>query len=152
MSTEDTTLNVGSDAFAPNGKIPKKYTCEGENINPPISISAIPEDAVQLALIMEDPDAPNGTFDHWIVWNIPPDKAIISENSKPGISGKNSAGDIGYMGPCPPNGSHRYFFKAFALNVAIDPEAGADKAGLMAAMKGHIIARGELIAHYQKEG
>lgn len=98
---------------------------------------------------MEDPDAPKGVYDHWLVWNIPPNEAI-AENSKPGMVGRNSFGNIEYGGPCPPSGSHRYFFKVYALDSELDVETGADKQKLENAMKGHVLASGELMAHYQK--
>jgi Raf kinase inhibitor-like YbhB/YbcL family protein len=149
MANESNNLQVRSVAFSHNGHIPPKYTCEGENINPPLEISNIPEEAKTLALIMEDPDAPNGTFDHWIVWNIPPNEAI-AEQSIPGISGTNSFGKTGYGGPCPPSGSHRYFFKVFALDTELDLLAGADKNAFLDAMEGHIMAQGELMGLYKK--
>src|SRR2546430_2593925 len=110
MATKtETALAVKSIAFSQGGHIPPKYSCEGEDVNPPLEISGIPEKAKALALIMEDHDAPSGIFDHWLVWNIPPNEPI-DENSIPGISGRNSFGKDGYGGPCPPSGSHRYFF------------------------------------------
>jgi Raf kinase inhibitor-like YbhB/YbcL family protein len=108
-NNETRNLTVSSPAFNNEGDIPAKYTCEGEEVNPPLQIDAIPEEAISLALIVEDPDAPKGTFDHWIVWNIEP-KSSITENSNPGISGSNNGGKTGYYGPCPPSGSHRYYF------------------------------------------
>ena len=111
MATNNPAMSLFSTAFSHNGHIPPLYTCEGEDINPPLEISNIPEKAVTLAIIMDDPDAPNGTFDHWIVWNIPPNEAI-GESSVPGIGGTNSFGKTGYGGPCPPSGVHRYFFSA----------------------------------------
>jgi Raf kinase inhibitor-like YbhB/YbcL family protein len=144
------TLKVRSAAFNNGGQIPSKYTCEGENINPPIEISSVPGNTRSIALIVEDPDAPRGVYDHWIVWNIPPNEKI-RENSRPGISGKNSFGNTGYGGPCPPSGSHRYFFKAYALDKELDIEAGSDKKRLNEAMKDHILSSGELMGLYQKK-
>ena len=146
---DDSSLRVQSVAFSHGGYIPLKYTCEGENVNPPILISDLPGDTKSLALIVEDPDAPRGVYDHWIVWNIPPNKAI-GENSKPGISGKNSFGNEDYGGPCPPSGSHRYFFKVFALDSDLNIQAGSDKQTLQEAMKDHVLGLGELMGHYQK--
>ena len=143
-------LNVQSAAFSNGGQIPSKYTCEGENINPPIQISSLPENTRSIALIVEDPDAPKGVYDHWIVWNIPPNE-MIRENSRPGISGKNSFGNTGYGGPCPPSGSHRYFFKAYALDRELNIEAGSDKKRLNEAMQDHILSSGELMGRYQKK-
>ena len=150
MSREtDNELRVGSAAFGDGGSIPPKYTCEGENVNPPLEISGLPENTKSLALIVEDPDAPKGVYDHWIVWNIPPNEAI-RENSRPGVSGKNSFGNTGYGGPCPPSGSHRYFFKVYALDSDLKIQAGSDKKALQDAMKDHMLGSGELMGHYQK--
>jgi Raf kinase inhibitor-like YbhB/YbcL family protein len=111
MATETATgLMVSSTAFSNGGHIPKKYTCEGQNVNPPLEIKGFPKDTKTLAIIVEDPDAPHRVFDHWLVWNISPNEPI-AENSVPGISGRNSFGKKGYGGPCPPSGSHRYFFR-----------------------------------------
>jgi Raf kinase inhibitor-like YbhB/YbcL family protein len=145
----DNGLRVRSVAFSHGGHIPPKYTCEGENINPPLEVSGMPEKTKSLALIVEDHDAPQGIYDHWVVWNIPPN-AAIDENSVPGISGKNSFGNTGYGGPCPPSGSHRYFFKVFALDSELDLGPGSDKNILEKAMKDHVLATGELMALYQK--
>jgi Raf kinase inhibitor-like YbhB/YbcL family protein len=145
----DKGLRVRSGAFGHGGSIPPKYTCEGENVNPPLEISDLPENTKSLALIVEDPDAPRGVYDHWIVWNIPPNETI-GENSRPGVSGKNSFGNTGYGGPCPPSGSHRYFFKVYALDGDLDIQGGSDKKALQVAMKDHILGSGELMGHYQK--
>ena len=144
-------LTIKSIAFSQGGHIPKKYTCEGEDINPPLEIKGIPEKTKTLAIIVEDPDAPNGTFDHWLVWNIPPNEPI-AENHIPGISGRNSFGKTGYGGPCPPSGSHRYYFKIYALDINLDLLAGSDKKALQKAMQNHVLASGELMAHYKKSG
>jgi len=145
----DNGLKVRSGAFTHGGYIPPRYTCEGENVHPPLEISDLPENTKSLALIVEDPDAPRGTYDHWIVWNIPPNE-VIGENSRPGISGKNSFGNTDYGGPCPPSGSHRYFFKVYALDSDLDIQAGSDKETLKAAMRNHVLGLGELMGHYQK--
>jgi len=142
-------LLVRSVAFSHNGHIPKKYSCDGDNINPPLEVSNVPSNTKSLALIMEDPDAPRGVFDHWLMWNIPPN-AAIPENANPGQSGTNSFGDQAYGGPCPPSGVHRYFFKVFALDSELDLQAGADKTRLREAMKEHVISSGELMAHYSR--
>ena len=144
-------LTIKSIACSQGGHIPKKYTCEGEDINPPLEIKGIPEKTKTLAIIVEDPDAPNGTFDHWLVWNIAPNEPI-AENHIPGISGRNSFGKTGYGGPCPPSGSHRYYFKVYALDIKLDLLAGSDKKALQEAMQNHVLASGELMAHYKKSG
>jgi Raf kinase inhibitor-like YbhB/YbcL family protein len=141
-------LNI-STVFQHEGNIPSKNTCDGEGINPPLKINDIPEETETLALIMEDPDAPGGTFDHWLVWNISPKNSIL-ENSNPGISGTNSAGKTGYHGPCPPSGSHRYYFNFYALDTTLDLEAGAGKKALETAMQSHIIAKGAIMGRYQR--
>jgi hypothetical protein len=136
--------------FPNNGRIPDKYTCKGEDVNPEIIIEGIPAETKSLALIVDDPDAPMGTWDHWIVWNIKP-VSKISENSVPGIQGLNSAGQRHWHGPCPPSGTHRYFFKVFALDCMLNIGDSSRKADLEKAMKGHIIAKGELIGLYSKK-
>ncbi len=150
MATTTATLKVLSTAFSHKGHIPPLYTCEGEDINPPIEVNNIPEGTKTLALIVEDPDASRGVFDHWLVWNISPNEAI-AERTNPGISGANSFGKTGYGGPCPPSGAHRYFFKVYALDAKLDLLAGADKKALQDAMEGHILAKGVLMGIYQKK-
>lgn len=151
MATKTKTdLAIRSEAFNDGGHIPSKYTCEGEDINPSIELSGIPEEAKTLVLIVEDHDAPGGIFDHWLVWNISPNEAI-AENSNPGVSGRNSFGKTGYGGPCPPSGSHRYFFKVFALDTRLDLLVGSDKKALENAMKGHVIESAELKGYYKKK-
>lgn len=145
----DVSLHIVSLAFSQGGHIPKKYSCEGEDVNPPLEISNLPENVKTLAVIVEDPDAKQGIFDHWIVWNIPPNEPIV-ENSVPGIHGLNSFGTEGYRGPCPPSGSHRYFFKVYALDSQLDLPAGSNKKALQQAMQGHVLAYGELMANYKK--
>lgn len=149
MATGNTNMVIRSVAFSEGGSIPVKYSCEGENVNPPLTVEEIPDDTASLALILEDPDAPNGTFDHWLVWNIPPNEPIV-ENSIPGTGGKNGRGETSYIGPCPPKGRHRYLFKIFALNAFLDLAAGADKKQLETAMDGHILASAHLMAYYKK--
>ena len=143
-------LNISSSAFQHEGAIPPKYTCEGNNTNPPLKIDQVPQATRSLAIIMEDPDAPKGTFDHWLVWNIPPG-TTIEENTNPGISGTNGAGKTGYYGPCPPSGSHRYYFHIYALDTELDLQAGETKETLQAAMAPHILASGTLMGRYQKQ-
>lgn len=150
MATETTVqLAVRSIEFSKGGHIPRKFSCEGENVNPSLEISDVPEGTKTLAIIVEDLDAPRGIFYHWLVWNIQPNEPI-SENSAPGISGTNSFGKIGYGGPCPPSGTHRYFFKVYALDTELDLEAGANKDALDQAMNGHVLAEGELMGLYHK--
>lgn len=145
-------MNVTSPEFATNQKIPTKYTCNGENLSPPLRITDTPEEAQSLALIVEDPDAPIGSWLHWTVWNIEPKTNVIAEGEVPAgsVEGLTSFGTIGYGGPCPPSGEHRYVFKIFALDERLDLQAGATRAELESAMDGHIIARGELVGLYSK--
>ncbi|MBC7946309.1 MAG: YbhB/YbcL family Raf kinase inhibitor-like protein [Chitinophagaceae bacterium] len=149
METITTKLIIHSPVFGHNGHIPFQYTCEGENYNPPIEVEDMPPGTKTLAVIMEDPDAPKGTFDHWIVWNLPPNEAIF-ERSNQGMNGTNSFGNTGYGGPCPPSGTHRYYFRIFALDTELTLPAGAGKQDLKDAMDGHILAKGEIMGRYKK--
>lgn len=142
-------LTISSTAFPNGGDIPSDYTCEGAGKNPPLNIEGIPKGTKSLVLIMDDPDAPNGTFDHWIVWNIPPDKAIKAD-STPGETGKNSRGENRYTGPCPPSGTHRYFFKVYALDDTLKLNGGAEKREVEDALKDHVLGYGELVGKYRK--
>lgn len=142
-------LLISSPVFKDGEYIPAKYTCEGDNINPPLRIQMIPHGVQTLAVIVEDPDAPKGVFDHWLVWNIERMEQI-GENTTPGISGRNGTGKTGYYGPCPPSGSHRYFFHVYALDNLLDLEPGASKEQLETAMGGHIMGRGSLMGYYRK--
>lgn len=145
------TLKITSDAFRFNEHIPSVYTCEGKNINPPLTIDNIPDNTETLAIIMDDPDAPNGTFNHWVVWNIPP-KPMIGENTLTGgVEGLNDYEKHNYMGPCPPKDTHRYFFKIYALDRTLHLEPNSKREALEIAMHGHIIAYGELIGLYKKK-
>ena len=144
-------IKIASTAFAEGEMIPKKYTCDGDDISPPLQISDVPENTKSLALIMDDPDAPVGVWDHWIVFNIPASISQISEGEEPqGTPGKNSWGRTGYGGPCPPSGTHRYFFKLYALDTMLDLEPGASKKKVLKAMEGHILAQGELMGKYKR--
>ena len=144
------TLTVNSPAFENNQSIPPKYTCDGSNINPALTIKDIPKETQSLVLVMDDPDVPKGTFDHWIMWNIPV-KEKIEENSAPGTQGKNSKGENQYYGPCPPSGAgHHYHFHVYALDTKLNLSANTDSGALLKAMNGHIIGQGELIGTYKK--
>lgn len=144
------TLNVTSTAFAAGGMIPSKYTCDGANVNPPMDIQGIPENAKFLALIVDDPDAPAGTWVHWVVWNIPLTE-FIEENTVPGAEGLNNFQKHNYGGPCPPSGTHRYFFKVYALDALLNLPEETKKAGLEKAMSGHVLASGELMGLYKRQ-
>ncbi len=144
-------LTLTSSAFKHNEPIPKKYGCDQENTNPPLAIDGIPEGTKSLALIVDDPDAPSGTFDHWVVWNIPPSQKKIAEHSAPGREGKNGMGENGYTGPCPPPGKpHHYNFKAYAVDVELGLSEGATKKDLERALKGHVLAEGKLIGLFSR--
>jgi hypothetical protein len=143
-------LEVTSPAFQNDGNIPSEYTCDGRDVSPPLRINNIPDDAESLVLIMEDPDAPRGTFTHWLVWNIDP-SVSIAEDSVPGMAGRNDFGDTAYGGPCPPSGTHRYFFRIFALNRKLTLPAGTDKKTLEQTMHPHIIAEGTLMGRYSSK-
>jgi Raf kinase inhibitor-like YbhB/YbcL family protein len=145
------TLVVTSMSFQNNQMIPMKYTCEGESINPQLHIEHVPSGTKTLAIIMHDPDAPiPGGFTHWVAWNIDPNIKDIPENFQQGNQGKNGSGKTGYTGPCPPKGTHHYHFKVYALDSRLDLDPAIDKKGLEKAMKGHILAEGELIGLYKK--
>lgn len=150
VSKQSGELVISSPAFKNEENIPEQYTCDGDAINPPINIEGIPDGTSTLAIIAEDPDAPTGTFDHWLEWNIEPTSSI-EEKSNPGISGKNGAGKTGYHPPCPPSGSHRYYFHVFALDKTLDLVPGADKKTLQQAMEPHILAKGTIMGRYQKK-
>ena len=142
-------MKLTSPAFEHNKSIPAKYTCQGEDINPPLVIEDIPGEAKSLALIMDDPDAPMGIWVHWVVYDI----GIISrieENSIPGKQGANDFRRKDYGGPCPPSGTHRYFFKIYALDKKLGLEEGISKASLEKAIQGHILQEAELIGLYKK--
>ncbi|MBS7622375.1 YbhB/YbcL family Raf kinase inhibitor-like protein [Candidatus Bathyarchaeota archaeon] len=142
-------LKITSSAFKSNGFIPKKYTCDGDDVNPPLSIEGLPRQAVSLVLIVDDPDAPRGTWVHWVVWNIPPVR-VIQEDSVPGIEGVNDFQRHSYGGPCPPSGTHRYFFKVYALDTELQLSQNAGKRDVEKAMEGHILAMGELVGLYSR--
>jgi Raf kinase inhibitor-like YbhB/YbcL family protein len=139
-----------SPEFKEGAPIPTRYTFQGANINPPLTVSEVPTEAVTLALIVEDPDAPNGTFTHWLIWDIPPRTGAITENFSGGIAGTNDFRRPGYCGPCPPSGLHHYHFQLFALDRALNLPAGATRAQLGAAMSGHVISRAEMVGIYSR--
>ena len=143
-------LKVSSSAFNENELIPVKYTCDGANISPPLNIDHIPEEAKSLAIIVDDPDAPVGTWVHWVMWNIPVTHQV-KENKAHGIQGINDFGKHKYQGPCPPSGIHRYFFKVYSLDDLIESPENTNKHQLEKAMSEHIIAFGELVGIYARK-
>ena len=144
-------MNISSAAFKEGASIPSKYTCDGADTSPPLAFGAIPNGAKTLALIMDDPDAPGGTFDHWIVWNIPPNTTAIGEGKSPqGVSARNGFGKSGYGGPCPPSGEHRYYFKVYALDATLNLPPSSSKSDLENAMKGHTVAQAQMMGRYKR--
>lgn len=145
-------MNLLSPAFNNNEFIPKKYSPSGENINPPLIISDVPQNAQELVLIMDDPDAPNGIWTHWLVWNISPATTSIDEDSTPegAITGPNSSGDFSYDGPMPPSGTHRYFFRLYALAEKIDLPKESLREQIEKSMQEKIIDQTELIGLYKR--
>ena len=143
-------LVVRSPSFQANTLIPKKYSCDGEGVNPPLTIEGVPKESKSLVLVVDDPDASGGTFDHWVVWDIPPSTTKIAEHTIPGTEGLNSARQKGFMSPCPPSGTHRYFFKVYALDVELKLDAKTTKRDLERALQNHILSRGELIGLYHR--
>ncbi len=139
--------------FENNGKIPVKYTCDGEDVSPPITVTDVPSGTVALAVVCDDPDAPAGTWVHWLLWNIPVsgDSLTIEENTAPGVSGRNSFKKLSYGGPCPPSGTHRYFFKVYALDSELGLEEGASSLELENAMQGHLLDKAEIVGLYSRE-
>jgi len=146
------TLSISSPAFENGRPIPPRFTADGIDVSPELRIDGLPEGTASLALIMDDPDAPMGTWVHWVVWNIPAGVAVIEEGSEPvgSVGGRNSWGRTGYGGPAPPSGTHRYFFKLYALDTTLELSPTADKATLEQAMEGHIGATAELMGTYTR--
>jgi hypothetical protein len=137
--------------FDHEAMIPSKYTCDGEDVSPELEFSDIPQETESLAIVMDDPDCPSGTFDHWVVWNIPPETEMIMEGKEPeGTQGSTGFGRRGYGGPCPPSGTHRYFFKLYALDSMLDLEEGSSKDELERAIEGHIIEKAVLMGRYSR--
>ncbi len=147
---KNTTMQITSPAFQNEGDIPAKYTCKGEGINPPLQFSSVPQGTVSLVLVVDDPDAPSGTWTHWTLWNIDPSVSEIAENSIPkgAVEGTTSAGTKGYHGPCPPSGTHRYFFKLYALDTKLQLDSNAKVEDLSNTIQDHILAQAELMERF----
>lgn len=147
----DPALTVVSSSFTNNNLMPAKYSCEGESINPPLVVTNIPREAKTLAIIMHDPDAPRaGGFTHWVAWNLSTD-GLITEAFRNGDQGLNTAGTKGYLGMCPPSGTHHYHIRVYALDAVLNlTKEKTGKAELEAAMKGHIMAEGMIMGLYKK--
>jgi hypothetical protein len=153
------SIEITSPAFLPGGTIPKQYTCDGEGANPALMWSGVPADAKSLALTMEDPDAPSGLFVHWVIFNMPPTLTGLQEGLPKDaklpdgtIQGLNGRNQPGYTGPCPPSGTHRYFFRIYALDTALNLPETTNRDKLFNAVQGHVIAWGQLYGTYQRSG
>ncbi|MCX9075636.1 MAG: YbhB/YbcL family Raf kinase inhibitor-like protein [Candidatus Methanoperedens sp.] len=151
------SIIVSTEAFKEGGNIPVEYTCDGSDVSPALSWSGIPEGTKSIALIMDDPDAPAGTWVHWVLFNIPPGtqklpgavpgNETLSDGSRHGMT---DFGRVGYGGPCPPSGTHRYYFRIYALDTKLDLPPGTGRKQVDGAMKGHILAKGELMGRYRR--
>jgi len=146
-------MHIISHAFQNNGDIPRKYTCQGDNIEPPLSIADVPDNAKSLAIELRDPDAPSGDFVHWLIWNIDPKTAEIMENTTPAgaLEGTNDANKVGYIGPCPPTGKHRYEFHLYALDGELNLSEESNKKVFREAIAEHIIEESVLVGLYEKK-
>ena len=150
-------MEIKSSAFSEGGMIPYQYTCDGKDISPPLAWQGVPDGAHSLALICDDPDAPVGTWVHWVYYDIPADKTGLSENVNTrenppdgGTQGRNNFRKTGYGGPCPPGGTHRYFFKLYALDTILNLPPGATKKELLQKMEGHVISKAQLMGKYKR--
>lgn len=157
LPDQKTKFTVTSNAFKEGEAISRQYTCHGVNISPPLEWGKAPSTVKTIAIIADDPDAQSGTFVHWVVYNMPADTIGMVENlpataslKAGGFHGKNDFGDVGYGGPCPPSGMHRYFFKVYALDTELPLKAGATKAEVEKAMESHIVAQGQLMGTYAR--
>lgn len=162
-STLDTSqaakFKLSSPAFQAGGAIPQKFTCQGEDVSPELNWSEVPANTQSFALIMDDPDAPGGTFTHWVLFDLPADTPQLAEGAGPdntgspiGVGGNNGVNQTGYLGPCPPSGSHRYYFRLYALDVpSLNLKAGASRSEVEDALKNHIRGAAELMGRYEKD-
>jgi Raf kinase inhibitor-like YbhB/YbcL family protein len=151
-------ITVASDAFAEGQKIPAAHTCDGQDLSPRIMIFDLPPGTKTWAILCDDPDAPGGDWVHWLAFNLPPSLTELAQGVPPealaklgGATGRNSWGNSRYQGPCPPSGSHRYFFKVFALDCALELPSGTSKADFLAKSKGHALAHGMLMGRYERQ-
>jgi Raf kinase inhibitor-like YbhB/YbcL family protein len=156
--SQEMTIALSSSTFEEGGTIPPKYTCDGEDMSPPLKWEGIPEGTRSIALISDDPDAPMGTWVHWVMWNIPPEARGLPEHVPPdpqlpdgSHQGITDFGRPGYGGPCPPSGTHRYYFKVYALGTTLDLPTSARKADLLKAVEGHVLAEGQLMGRYSRQ-
>ena len=154
MAQAASALELSTPAFKQGEKIPSKFTCDGAGMNPALTFSGVPANTKQLVLTMHDPDVPknlmpSGNFDHWMVWDIAPTSKGIAEGAGSSM-GMNGTGKAGYIGPCPPDREHRYFFRLYAVDIPLAGQTFKDRAALEAAIKGHILAQSELMGRYEK--
>ena len=150
-AAEPATLQVTSSAFAANQPIPPRYTCEGTQVSPPLTWSGVPRGTESIAILVDDPDAPKGTFTHWLVTGIPPTRTSLAAGAElpaGAMAAKNSKSEARYSGPCPAEGRHRYVFHVFALDIAIASPRTKDE--FLASIDGHVLAEGQLVGTYQK--
>lgn len=153
LETQDLRLEVTSPAFTENGPIPTEFTCDGAKISPPLQWSGVPKGTESIAILAEDPDAPGGTFTHWLVTGLPPTQTSLRAGAAlpPGaVSSRNGKGFAGYTGPCPPSGEHRYRFHVYALDTKIQPPQ--KRTGFLESIQGHVLAEGQLTGTYQRQG
>lgn len=146
-------MQIATDAIKADGQLWEQYTCDGDNMSPPLTFSEIPKNAQSLVLIMEDPDAPSGLFTHWLLYDMSPATLQIPENEMPltGMAGTNDFGNLGYGGPCPPKGRHHYIFRLYAMDSTLDIPEGANRDALLDAMDDHVIIdMAEITATYEK--
>lgn len=141
---------LSSPAFGPGAPIPREHTCDGADRSPPLSWTAPPRRTRSLALIVDDPDAPGGTFTHWLAWGIGPKARRLPAGKPAPVEGRNDSGKTGYLGPCPPGGRHRYVFRLYALDVKLTLPAGAGKPELQRALAGHVLAVAKLVGTYER--
>ncbi len=145
-------MKLSSPDFSHNERMPSYLTCDGQDVSPELNIAGVPRNAKSLVLIMDDPDAPRGTWTHWVVFNMPPETTRIAKGNEPeGIQGITDFRSLGYGGPCPPSGTHRYFFKVYALSSTLALKEGATKHQVLQAMEGNIIAQAELVGLYERK-
>lgn len=147
------TMKIISPAFTNNGKIPSKYTCDGEDVSPPLEFLEVPREAKSLVLIVDDPDAPGKTWVHWVVYNISPSTGKVLEDSIPqvGVLGKTDFDTLGYGGPCPPSGTHRYFFKLYAIKKGLDLSEGLNKQQILEKINESVIEQAQIIGLYSRK-
>ena len=156
-SPQNAGLKLTSSAFKEGEGIPRGYTCDGANVSPSLEWAGVPKSAKTMAIIADDPDAPAGTWVHWVLYNLPADGLGLIENTPQtetlrggGVQGKNDFGKVGYGGPCPPSGTHRYFFKFYAIDSELPLQPGATKAEVEKAMEGHIVGQAQLMGTYHR--